>query len=250
VLVPRQLERFGLNSQTALSLFGAIKGMALPLIFFPASFLNALSTLLIPEMSEASASGKSYKVRYTAEKCIHITLISALPFAVIFLFVGEDLGSLIYGDPSAGKTISLLAPIIPLMYLDSVCDGLLKGLDQQFSIFRTSLLDSLFRLALIWFFLPKLGFLGFIGIMYLSNLFTCGMNLFKLIKISKAQISWGKWLIFPTVFALFIGTILTLVLRPFPISGLIYIIIFSCCTAIFYAVAVLSTRCISVDDFR
>ena len=68
VLVPKRLERFGMKYSDALSVFGVIKGMALPLIFFPSSFLNAMSTLLIPEMSEASFQGRALKVKYTAEK--------------------------------------------------------------------------------------------------------------------------------------------------------------------------------------
>lgn len=250
VLVPRQLEKNGLSGSEALSVFGVIKGMALPLIFFPASFLNALSTLLIPEMSEALAAGKTYKVRYTAEKCIHITLIAALPLAAIFFFVGEELGDLVYGDPVAGRAIRLLAPIIPFMYLDSVCDGLLKGLDQQFSVFRNSMLDSICRLILIFFLLPRLGFNGFIGIMYLSNVFTCLMNLGRLRKISEARLKLGKWLILPAVISLLTSTTVSLLLRPFGLPSLYHTVIFSAAAASVYLLFVLLLGCIRPEDLK
>jgi stage V sporulation protein B len=250
VLVPQQLEKNGMNGNDALSVFGVIKGMALPLIFFPASFLNALSTLLIPEMSEAAASGRELKVKYTAEKCIHITLISSLPIAVIFYFAALPLGNLVYGDPLAGEVIKLLAPIIPLMYMDSVCDGLLKGLDQQFSIFRNSMLDSLGRLALIMFLLPKYGLYGFVGIMYVSNLFTCSMNLFRLKKISKARLPWFMWLVLPGVAAICFGTIIYLLLDIFALPNLPFTIIYSLLTLAAYLIFVLRFKCISIDDLR
>lgn len=250
LLVPRQLKSFGLSGTEALSAFGVIKGMALPIIFFPASFLNALSTLLIPEMSEAHVSGKTYKVRYTAEKCIHVTLISSLPFAVIFFFTGDRLGRLVYGDPSAGEAIVLLAPLIPLMYLDSVCDGLLKGLDKQFFIFRNSVIDSLCRLGLICLVLPTFGFLGFIGIMYGSNLFTCVMNLFKLKSISQAELRWWKWLLLPLITVGIIGIITSLILSCFPLNDLFFCLFFALSVALAYVITVLSLGCISIDDFR
>lgn len=250
VLVPRQLEKSGLTGGEALSVFGVIKGMALPLIFFPASFLNALSTLLIPEMSEASATGRSYKVKYTVEKCIHITLISSLPLAVIFFYSSAELGSLVYKDPTAGQIIRMLAPIIPLMYIDSVCDGLLKGLDEQFSIFRNSMLDSLGRLGLIVLILPKYGLVGFIFIMYISNFFTCSMNLLRLIKISKAKIRWYLWFVFPAVTALSVGTIFYILADKFITSNLAFTTIFTVSTALMYLFIVFRFKCITIDDLR
>ncbi len=250
VLVPRQLEKSGMSGNVALSFFGVIKGMALPLIFFPASFLNALSTLLIPEMSEAAATGRDYKVRYTAEKCIHITLISSLPIAVIFFYTSAQLGDIVYKEAAAGEVIRYLAPIIPLMYMDSVCDGLLKGLDQQFSIFRNSMLDSLGRLGLIMLILPRYGIIGFIFIMYISNFFTCSMNLFRLIKISKAKVRWYLWFVFPAVSALTVGTILYIIISKFVFSKLLFTLAFAISTVLIYLLIVFKFKCITIDDLR
>ena len=54
ILIPNKLAMFTLSREIALAEFGYLKGMALPLTFFPASFLTALSTLLMPETSEAA----------------------------------------------------------------------------------------------------------------------------------------------------------------------------------------------------
>ena len=250
VLVPRKLEAFGMSASDALSVFGIIKGMALPLLFFPASFLNAMSTLLIPEMSEAMASGKKYKVKYTAEKSIHITLVSSLPIAVVFFFAAEPISILVYNDLQVGGIVRMLAPIVPLMYLDSVCDGLLKGLDEQFSVFRNAMLDSLGRLGLIMIILPRYSVAGFVGIMYLSNAFTCLMNLFRLKKVSGAEVKWYRWLFLPLVFSLLMGNIVSLILKPIAIHKLVYTCIFSLIMAVSYVVFVVKFKCLTVDDLR
>ena len=250
ILVPRNLEKSGLNSTDALSKFGMIKGMVLPLVFFPASFLNALATLLIPEMSEAAASGKEYKIKYAVEKCIHITLIFSIPFAPLFFFSSSQLGVTVYGDVQVGNMIKALAPIVPLMYLDSISDGLLKGLDQQVTTFRNSIFDSLGRLILILVILPFSGLRGFIFVMYISNIYTCFANLYRLIKVSKAKIKPFKWAVLPLissgVFAYFINGILSF----FSLPDIVFIALMCIFVLFFYAVFCFSTRCVSAQDFR
>ena len=53
ILVPDKLTDYTGSKTLSLSQFGMLKGMAMPLLFFPSSFLSTLSTLLIPEISEA-----------------------------------------------------------------------------------------------------------------------------------------------------------------------------------------------------
>lgn len=73
ILIPNMLTIFTLSREVSLSEFGYLKGMALPLIFFPASFLTAISTLLIPEASEAKVLNQGDKIRKLVEKTIQFT---------------------------------------------------------------------------------------------------------------------------------------------------------------------------------
>lgn len=188
ILVPKSLSKYPLSSASALSQFGMIKGMALPLLFFPSALLNAVSTLLIPEMSEASAKNQKGLVRFAASNILKLTALTSFIFAAVFLVAGEEIGFLIYKDKQVGFLLKALSPIVPLMYLDSVCDGILKGLDQQVWTFRTSISDSAIRILLIIFILPRFGLMGFIGIMYFSNLLTCILNVGRLLKVSGAKL--------------------------------------------------------------
>ncbi|HCS10064.1 MAG TPA: hypothetical protein DIV40_01285, partial [Clostridiales bacterium] len=54
-LIPARLLLYGLSSETAISLYGMIKGMVLPLLFFPSSILTSLSSLLIPAVAGDNA---------------------------------------------------------------------------------------------------------------------------------------------------------------------------------------------------
>lgn len=77
-MVPDALSRYTLSKETSLSQFGMLKGMALPVLFFPSSFLGALSTLLIPEVSEFGARGQQAALRSTVSRTMFITVISSV----------------------------------------------------------------------------------------------------------------------------------------------------------------------------
>ncbi len=207
ILVPKTLTLHG-GGKNALSQFGMIKGMALPLLFFPSTLLNALSTLLIPEMSEAAARGRTGLVRSAVERILRLTVLLSFFCSAVFLFAGQNIGVLVYKNETVGFLLCALAPIIPLMYLDSVSDGILKGLDQQRFTFFTAVGDSSLRIVLILIILPRFGLLGFLGIMYLSNLLTSLLNVGRLLFVSGARLDVLRVILLPFSAALILVLLL------------------------------------------
>ena len=236
VLVPKNLAKFKFSKENALSQFGMIKGMALPILFFPSAILNSVSTLLIPEISEAVTNKNRHTIKSASEKIIKLTLLCGILCSVLFFFGGERIGFLIYHDQNVGFLLKALSPIVPLMYLDSICDGILKGLDQQSFTFRTAVSDSSIRIILILLILPKTGINGFILIMYFSNLLTCILNVGRLIKISGAKIKISADLLLPLLSAATAVTIPHTFLRIMEIqNNLVYIIFLTMVSVAIYA---------------
>ncbi len=249
IIVPKNLALFG-GADTSLSQFGMIKGMALPLLFFPSSFLNSVSTLLIPEMSEALARGQKYKIRYATEKVMTLTSVSAFWLAAVFFALAQPLGVLIYKSSEVGALLRALSPIVPLMYIDSVCDGMLKGLDQQRFVFRVSVSDSVLRLLLIPFIVPNMGMTGFLIIMVLSNLYTAVLRIFKLLKLAEMPFDVSRWLIKPLVCAVLSvgGTVLAV--NKFVKGPLLSVLITLAISLALYVLFAVISRCVSRDDVR
>ena len=219
ILVPKNLAKYPLSSTNALAQFGMIKGMALPILFFPSAILNAVSTLLIPEMSEASAKNQKGLVKSAVYNIIKLTSLISFIFAAVFFVAGENIGILIYKDATVGYLLKALSPIVPLMYLDSISDGILKGLDQQVFSFRTAISDSVIRIILILIFLPISGLKGFIGIMYFSNFLTCFMNVGRLIKVTNTVIKPIYELALPLACAFFAAFISNLAIQYINIAN-------------------------------
>ena len=232
-----------------ISLFGMIKGMALPILFFPSTLLSSLSTLLLPEMSEAAVRGRKAVVQSISYRIIKITSLIAIIFSAIFWVGGQRIGVLIYGSAEVGFLLRALSPIIPFMYLDAICDGILKGLDQQKFTFRTSVGDSAIRIILILLFLKKWGIFGFIGIMYFSNFLTGVLNVSRLIKVSGLKLNLTKTFILPVCGAFSLCLLLDLFLKNvLNLSDIFYIIILCIVCITLYLSYLFILRIIDYDD--
>ncbi len=251
ILVPACLTTFLASSAAALSQFGMLKGMVMPLLFFPASFLNAITTLLIPEVSRASTLQQHQKIERAVNRSLQLTLIGSILISGIFTVFSGELGMLIYHDEEVGFLLQVLAPLMPIMYLESIVDGILKGLDQQASSLRYSVVDSASRIILIWLIVPRFGIAGFLFIMVLSNYLTCGLNLHRLLKVTGLPMQWGNWVIKPLLAISSICAV-TLLIRRLPLMGqlpsAVTVLMFAILIAAGYLVLMPALGCVRRED--
>lgn len=199
LIVPKCLSAFSGDQTSGLETFGLLKGMALPIIFFPSSFLQAISTLLIPEISESAALGAKETIRRDVERVIGITIIGSVLVGGWFFLCSDTIGIALYESPESGVLINVLAPLVPVMYLESVVDGILKGLNKQNSTLLYNTIDSGIRIALILLLVPSLGMDGFLLIMIFSNLLTCSLNFIKLLKVTVLKFDINNWFFKPLI---------------------------------------------------
>ena len=237
VLVPNAITVFTKDRSTALSQFGALKGMAIPLLFFPYSFLSAITTLLVPRVTGAQARGNKDSLRTTTQRVCFITLFSSIVAAGIFFTLADFLGMAIYKSARVSQMLLWLSPIVPFMYLDSVCDGLLKGLGKQKEVLLHSSIDSALRIVLILIFVPRLGIVGFLGVMVVSNIFISFMNFYTLCKTSDVKFAFSIRLFAP-VSATLLSSLLTNFLSDcgaFSTNPVVILLVFCAIFAFFYA---------------
>ncbi len=197
ILVPNSIATYSGSRERGLSQFGALKGMALPLIFFPASFLSAMATLLIPEISAANALNRHDRIHAAVEKALRITLHSSIVIGAVFTVFSREIGVLLYNSSEVGVYLRVLAPLTPIMYTESIVDGILKGLNQQNSSLKYSVTDSALRIVLIFMLVPYFGMGSFLVIMVISNLLTSFLNVHRLMKVTGMRIQWDTWILRP-----------------------------------------------------
>ena len=180
-LIPYTLALYTGSRADAMAQYGSLKGMALPLLFFPFSVLSALSGLLMPEITRAHTKGDTAATRRLVFTMLKVTGAFSLAAGTGFVLFGAPLASFIYRDIEVGEYVRILGFVAPFMYLESMVDGVLKGLGEQLATFYYSLADSIFRIAAIWLLLPRCGMAAFLGIMITSNLFTFTLNLTRML---------------------------------------------------------------------
>ena len=161
MLIPKRLRDRGESHSEALSSYGILHGMALPMLLYPMATLTSFAGLLVPEFSESLARGEKNRLSRIASEALNTTLcysIAAMTFVALF---SEELGYVIYGSYEAGRYIAIMAPVLPIMYLDHVADSMLKGIGEQVYSMWVNISDSLLSVALVWFLIPRMGILGY-----------------------------------------------------------------------------------------
>ncbi len=253
ILVPNSIAKYSGSQERGLSEFGALKGMALPLIFFPASFLSAMATLLIPEISAANALQHKDRINSAVEKALRITLLSSILIGAVFTAFSRELGLLLYNSAEVGLYLRVLAPLTPIMYTESIVDGMLKGLNQQNSSLKYSVADSSIRIVLILLLVPYRGMGAFLFIMVISNVLTSFLNTHRLLKVTGMSIPWNRWILRPFLGACIASAIaLTVTNLPFisSVSGIWLTVLGILCLCGAYVALMVLLGCITRSDVR
>lgn len=232
VLIPSGLKKYGSNYTRALSQYGLISGMAMPVLTFPSVFIMPFATLIIPELSQASIEKRVNGIHHIAEKMFRLALLYSLPVMVIFMFFAKPLGIVLYDSDEVGLYISLLAPVVPLMYLDSVVDGMLKGLNEQASYLAYNIIDSVLRVILTYTLLPRFGIWGVITVIIVSELLNTTLSIARLLKITNMHLMVFDWIIRPLI-CICIPCFITVILPSFDNTAFDLFIKIALC-AVFY----------------
>ena len=170
LLVPKGLKAAGFSADRALSGYGVIQGMVLPVIFFPSCVMAAIAELIVPELTQAQVTGDREGIQRTVNSLFYKSVVFSGAVAVLLLVFSDALGRTIYDSAEAGYYIRVLAPLVPVMYTDMTVDGCLKGLGQQVYSMGINILDAVTGLLLVWWLLPKYALSAYIAIIYFTEI--------------------------------------------------------------------------------
>ena len=199
ILIPRGLKKSGASYQTALASYGVLHGMVFPVILFPMTVMSAFAGLLVPEISECQARGEDERIGRIASRVIQSSLTFSCGVAGIMLCFSGTLGNALYSNAEAGEMIRVMAPLIPVMYLDHVIDGMLKGLGEQLYSMKVNVADAFISTVLVYFIIPHHGVYGYVFIVILMEIVNASLSAARLFSRVPVRIMIGKWLIKPLI---------------------------------------------------
>ncbi len=179
-LIPRRLVFRGESLSEALSSYGTLHGMALPLLLFPITPLSCCANLLVPEFAEAHSMGEKKHMRALATEALTRTLSYSVVLSVIISLFSEELAYVIFSSSEAGYFISFLAPVIPLMYIDHVADSMLKGIGEHIYSMWVNIIDACLSIVLVYFLIPPLGIMGYAVVILVMEGFNLLLSIIRL----------------------------------------------------------------------
>ena len=221
-LIPKGLSKFGSDKASALSSYGTLTGMALPVINFPYALIGSFASLLIPEVAESRAKGENGHIRYIAHRTYQSCLAFAFGISGIFFTFADELGSLLYSSGEAGRYIGLLSLVVPIMYADTSTDAVLKGLGEQLHCMKVNIADALLSVALVSLLVPRYGIVGYVATIYIAEIVNASLSIGRLVKITKFRFMLGKLVFLPILSSIgaSAGTKLLKNIFPMPASAL------------------------------
>ena len=192
LLVPTGLRASGLDTEAALAGYGAIQGMALPVILFPSCVMLAIAELIVPKLTAQQVQGQTQSIRHTSENILLKGLMFSAVTAALFLALGDPLGMALYDSREAGLYIQIFAWIVPVMYLDMLADGCLKGLGEMMFCMYVNIADAALSALLVWLTLPKWGIPAYLFMICFTETFNFLFSVIRLKRKAGLRLPWRR----------------------------------------------------------
>ena len=146
MLVPARLQLSGLAAGEAVSRFGMLQGMAMPVLMMPSVVTSALAMVVSPAVAKRQQSAGPLRalVRKTLLGALGVCLLCA---ALVYLSAGF-IAERIYRQAELLPLLRFMSPMVVLFGIHQVVNAMLAGLGVQKKALYASLSGSTFSLIL------------------------------------------------------------------------------------------------------
>lgn len=218
LLIPWGLERSGSSRDISLATYGTLHSVVFPLVLFPSAISSSFAGLLVPEISESDAAGDKERIDRITSRVLKTALIYSIGVAAIMICLSAPLGNILFPESQSGKYIAIIAPLIPIMYLDTSVDSILKGLGYQFYSMIINIADALASVFLVWLILPRMGINGYIITVYFTEIVNATLSITKLLSVTKTKVRVFDWIAKPVLCAIGATLIMTAIAKAMDFS--------------------------------
>lgn len=154
VLFPMRLIAAGMSSSRAMSEYGIVYGMVMPVIMIPSTLIGSIALVLVPELSECYYKKQKEKLAVLVEKALNATLLIAFMLVPLFIVCGECVGIFLYSNAESGKMIANCALMLVPLSLTMITTSILNSLNCEKQTLVFFLCGSAAMLLCVWF-LPR-----------------------------------------------------------------------------------------------
>ncbi len=206
LLMPKRLVDAGMAQGDATALLGTLFGMIMPLFWLPAAFIGALSSVMLPRLSEGIALRDTAGMRRYAAKSIHATGLLALPVVAVLVPLGPSVCRLLYKQTVPEEYLIALAVGSVFMYYQLISGSLLNGAGMQKRASIYVVIGGIIQLVFTYMGGdPRIGVWGFLTGNIVSTVVTAWLNMRCVRRKIGLRMRWGHWFVMPAVTAAGVG---------------------------------------------
>lgn len=222
VLIPQRLVAAGLDVSKAMSAFGVICGMTLPMLYLPTAFIGALGLVLVPKLAESCALGRMDQARARIHKSLLATSVLTMPAMALLVVLGPTVGVYLFKEPTVGGFIAPLSVGVLLSCYEAILGGTLNGVGKQTAAAQISLLCGALQLSCTFVLMgiPGVGLWGYVAGFVASAVLGVVLKWFQVRKATKIKLRLFQWGTAPALSALLMGLVVNLLFRVLLNSGM------------------------------
>ncbi len=157
VLFPMRLMAAGVSSSKAMSEYGVVYGMVMPVLMIPSTLIGSIALVLVPELSECFYKGQKEKLSGLVERALNATLLIAGMLIPFFVVCGGDVGAMLYASAQSGRLISGCAVILLPMSLTMITTSILNSMGCEKYTLLFFLCGAAAMLVCVWVLPQYLG---------------------------------------------------------------------------------------------
>lgn len=148
VLVPARLQVSGLPASEALSRFGMLSGMLLPVLMLPSFVTCSLSMVAAPEVTRRQSTGRPQK--RMVMRILFATLMIGLTAMVCVYLLAPVFALRLYRQAELLALLRRSCALVPVMALCQVISSLMNGLGLQSTMLRISIGTNLLSTVMMY----------------------------------------------------------------------------------------------------
>lgn len=193
IILPLIMVKNGYSQADAISAFGVVTGMVMPLLTISGTLISSISVALIPELSSVNEK----RVQRQINQAISYSIIISFLLLPTFMVLGKPIGKLLFNDSLAGEILSIGSIILLPLGLSQITSSILNAINKEkFSLFSYTIGAVAMVISII--ILPK-----YIGIYSL----VAGFFFMSVISTLLNLLAIKKYLVFDSLKTLFFSII-------------------------------------------
>lgn len=213
VLIPRKLVEGGKETSAAISAFGVLCGMTVPMLMLPMGFISALGLTLVPHLAQKSALGEKEAIRAQLGSTLSLISLIMAPALALLTVLGPTLGRALFRNEAVGEFMLPLAVGTLFSCWQAVLAGALNGLGKQRTAARNAIICDALQLSCTWFTVSKWGLAGYVAGFTATCVLAFVLDLRAVCRTTGLRPRWLTTFLAPVLAALLMGLCSNLLFR-------------------------------------